>query len=64
MTPADKIVVYSGKRGSRFIFSNGGVPLTAASFKIMKNDVYIRCIVTDKDGNRAFTRSYYTDEIM
>lgn len=63
-SPADKIVVYSGRRGSKFIFSNGGVPLTAASFKIMPNEVCIRCIVTDSDGNRAFTRSYYIDEIM
>ena len=63
-SPADKIVVYSGKRGSRFLFANGGVPLTAASFKINKNEVYVRCIVFDEDGNRAYTRAYYTDEIM
>ena len=61
---ADKIVVYFGRRGSGFLFSNGGVPLTAASFKIGPKDVYVRCIVTDKDGRRAFTKAYYIDEIM
>ena len=63
-SPVDKIVLYSGKRGSRFFFANGGVPLTAASFKINANEVCVRFIITDEDGNRAYTKSYYTDEIM
>ena len=63
-SPVDKIVLYSGKRGSKFFFANGGVPLTAASFKINPNDVCVRFIITDEDGNRAYSNAYYTDEIM
>ena len=63
-SPADKIVCYCGRRGSRFLFANGGVPLTAATFKINEKDVYVRFIVFDEDGNRAYTRAYYIDEIM
>ena len=63
-SPAEKIVLSSGKRGSRSFFSNGGIPLTAASFKLNVQDVYVRCIVFDEHGNRAYSRAYYLDEIM
>lgn len=63
-SPVDKIVLYSAKRNSRFFFANGGVPLTAASFKINSSDVCVRFIITDEDGNRAYTRSYYVDELL
>ena len=63
-SPVDKIVVSAGKRGVRYFHANGGVPLTAASFKINRDDVYVRFIITDEDGNRAYSIAYYTDEIM
>ena len=63
-SPADKIVVSAGRRNCRSVLANGGVPLTAASFKLNEKDIYVRCIVIDEDGNRAYSRAYYLDEIM
>ena len=63
-SPADKIVLSAGQRSCRSFYSNGGVPLTAASFKINPKDIYVRFIVLDENGNRAYTRAYYLDEFM
>lgn len=62
-SPADKIILSAGRRSCRSFYSNGGVPLTAASFKIDKKDVCVRFIVIDGEGNRAYTRAYYLDEL-
>ena len=63
-SPADKIIVSAGRRNCRSVLANGGIPLTAASFKLNEKDIYVRCIVIDEDGNRAYSRAYYLDEIM
>ena len=63
-SPVDKIIVSSGRRGAKSFYANGRVPLTAASFQLGPKDVYVRCIIIDEDGKRAYTRAYYLDEIL
>lgn len=63
-SPADRIFLCAGRRACRSFQANGGVPLTAASFQLHPKDIYVRFVVIDEEGRRAYTRAYYLDEMM
>lgn len=43
--------------------SEGGTPLTSASFEIKPNQKYFRITVTDASGKHACTNAYFVDEL-
>ena len=63
-SPADRIVLSAGRRAVRCFYKNENAPLTAATFKISPDDVYVRITVIDEEGKRAYTNTYYTDELL
>ena len=63
-TPCDKITMFMGRRGAKTFYASSSEELTSATFTVDPRDVYVRFIVTDSEGRRAYTRAYYTDEIL
>lgn len=63
-SPADRIFLCAGRRACRSFQANGGVPLTAASFQLHPKDIYVRFVVIDEEGRRAYSRAYFLDEMM
>ena len=63
-SPADRIILSAGRRAVRSFYANENEPLTAATFKIFSQDIFVRILVIDKEGKKAYTRAYYLDEIM
>ena len=63
-SPADRIILSAGRRAIRSFYANESETLTAATFKIFPQDIFVRISVIDKDGKRAYTRAYFVDEIM
>lgn len=61
---ADKIILSAGKRAVRSFYANQNAPLTAATFKINPSDIYVRIVVIDKFGRRAYTNAYFTDDLL
>ena len=61
---ADKIIITAGRRSTKCFYANQNAPLTAATFKISPLDIYVRVVIIDKEGRRAYTRAYFIDEIM
>ena len=61
---AEKIIVSAGRRAVRCFYSNESEPLTSATFKIFPQDIFVRILIIDKEGKKAYTRAYFIDEIM
>lgn len=62
-SPADSIKCTFGVRGALCEFSEGGVPVTEATFDIPDDNVYFRITVTDERGRHACTNAYFLDEL-
>ena len=43
--------------------SKDGTPVTEATFKINRDDIYFRFSITDTNGKRAYSNAYFTDEL-
>ena len=63
-SPADKIVISAARRAVRCFYANQNAPLTAVTFQIYPQDTYVRIMIIDKEGRKAYTRAYFLDEIM
>ena len=63
-SPADRIIISAGRRAVRSFYANENEPLTAATFRIYPQDTFVRILVIDKEGKKAYTRAYFLDEIM
>lgn len=63
-SPADKIVISAARRAVRCFYANQKAPLTAVTFQVYPQDTYIRIMIIDKEGRKAYTRAYFLDEIM
>jgi hypothetical protein len=63
-SPADRIIISAGRRAIRSFYANENEPLTAATFRIYPQDTFVRILVIDKEGKKAYTRAYFLDEIM
>ena len=61
---ADQVIVSAGRRRGRNVYSNDIAPLTAATFKIFPEDIFVRVVVVDKQGRKAYTNAYYVNELM
>lgn len=63
-SPCDRIVLSAGRRAVRCYYKNENAPLTAATFKINPADIFIRITVIDEAGRRAYTNTYYVDDLF
>ena len=63
-SPADRIIISAGRRAVRSFYANQNAPLTAATFRIFPQDTFVRILVIDKLGRKAYTNAYYTDELL
>ena len=61
-SPARKICLNTGIGRADAVFqSKDGTPVTEASFKVEKSDIYFRFSITDTKGKRAYSNAYFTD---
>ncbi len=63
-SPADRIIISAGRRAIRSFYANENEPLTSATFQIFPQDIFVRILVIDNEGKKAYTRAYFIDEIM
>lgn len=62
-SPAKRITMNTGVRNAKCAWATAGEPLTATSFELNPEDVYIRLTVIDEEGKCANTRAYFFDEM-
>lgn len=62
-SPAVRISMKTGIIYAKAFNSEGGTPLTSASFEIKPNQKYFRITVTDASGKHACTNAYFVDEL-
>ena len=63
-SPARKICLNTGiGRADAAFASKDGTPVTEATFKINRDDIYFRFSITDTNGKRAYSNAYFTDEL-
>ena len=63
-SPARKICLNTGiGRADASFKSKDGAPVTEATFKVNKDDIYFRFSITDTEGKRAYSNAYFTDEL-
>ncbi len=60
---ADSIVCNYGVRRTEVVY-NEGVPLTKAVFTVESEDKFFRITVTDKEGKKACTNGYFTNDLF
>lgn len=63
-SPADRIVLSTGRRRADIKYCEIDSFITEASFDIFPEDKYVRFTVVDKNEKRANTNAYFTDEIL
>ena len=63
-SPAATIRAICGVRRAGRIVANEDEPLTSATFTVLPDDQYIRFVVTDAFGKKAYTNAYFVDELM
>lgn len=61
---ADKIQMNTDRRHAEVMYSEDGEPIKNAQFTVMQGDKYVRITVTDKNGKKANTNAYFTDELF
>ena len=58
-------IIFNTNGRRRFsVYPEEGKPLTAAAFKLLDEDIYVRVTVVDKEGKTANTNAYFLDEIV
>lgn len=62
-SPAVKISMKSGVIYCRSLNADDGTPLTAAQFKLNKNQQYFRITVTDASGKHACSNAYFLSDL-
>lgn len=63
-SPADKIIFTTyPKRGTAY-FDERGDGLTHLEYPFTENDKFMRVTVIDKEGKRAYTNAYFSDEVI
>lgn len=62
-SPVASIRAVCGRRHAVNIRA-GEEPLTKGDFKVLEDDIYVRFIVTDEHGKKAYTNAYFIDELM
>ena len=62
-SPADRIVLNTGRRRCASEFSENSKILDRASFEVFPEDEYIRITVIDEKGHHANTNAYFVDEL-
>ncbi len=60
---ADRIIMTTGTRKIRLAVREKYQTLNKASFDVQPDDLYVRITVEDKNGKRAESRAYFTDEL-
>lgn len=63
-SPAATIRAICGVRRAGRIVAKEDEPLTSATFTVLPDDQYIRFVVTDAFGKKAYTNAYFADELM
>lgn len=63
-SPAAKITITKGLRGTGVEYKKGDEPLTSAIFDINELDNYVRITVTDVNGNHANTNAYFVKDLQ
>lgn len=63
-SPADRITISAGRRRVISFYANENAPLTAATFKIFPEDIFVRISICDKEGRKAYSNAYFTDELL
>lgn len=63
-SPADRIFLNTGVRLASSRYAEKGQSLTEMDFEVKPEFGYVRITVVDKNGNRANTNAYFTDEIL
>ena len=61
---AVKITYVAGRRFARAKYPEGDETLTEATFDVAPEDICFRLSVVDKSGNKAYTNSYFIDDIV
>lgn len=62
--PVVQIFVSTGHRGCYRALANKGETITSASFKIDKNDMYVRVTIKTYDGKFADTNPFWINDIL
>lgn len=62
-SPVASIRAVCGRRHAVNIRA-GEEPLTKGDFKVLEDDIYVRFIITDEHGKKAYTNAYFVDELM
>ena len=60
---AVRITYVAGRRKARVVYPEGADTVTEASFDVPPEDICFRLCVYDKAGKKAYTNSYFLDEI-
>ncbi|MCQ2413662.1 MAG: hypothetical protein MJ082_02540 [Clostridia bacterium] len=63
--PCDRVFMLGNVRRYRSKFAcDYDEPITSADFDAFPDDGYVRLILIDKDGKKAFSRAYFVDEFL
>lgn len=62
-SPVTSIRAVCGRRHAVNIRA-GEEPLTKGSFKVLEDDIYVRFVITDSNGKKAYTSAYFVDELF
>ena len=61
---AERIVFVTNNHHRKVVSSKNGESVTKADFVMTENDKWLRVEVVGFDGKRAFTRAFFTQEIL
>lgn len=61
---ADKIWFITNTRNRKACLAAEGQTVNTAEFTLISTDRFVRVEVTDKNGNKAFTRAFFRNEIL
>jgi len=63
-SPAKTIRAVYGVRRATLLTATEDEPLTSGVIPVGDDDVYVRIVVTDSSGKKAYTNAYFVDEFM